>query len=96
MHISPDDDKQVQLLSADQPVTWQFIAKDGADLPSHQVRTQPADLRISVGETYDFRWVPERSGEYVLRITTTFDRGAPAFPRDAPPPHVMEIPVRVR
>jgi manganese oxidase len=96
MHISPDDDKQVQLLSGDEPVSWEFIAKDGADLPSHQVRTQPADLAISVGETYDFRWVPERAGEYVLRITTTFDRGAPAFPRDAPPPHVMEIPVRVR
>jgi manganese oxidase len=96
MHISPDDDKQVELLSRDEPVTWRFIAKDGADLPPHQVRMQPADLRIHVGETYDFRWVPERAGEYVLRITTTFDRGLLAFPRDAPPPHVAEIPVRVR
>jgi manganese oxidase len=96
MHISPDDDKQVELLAGDEPVSWQFIAKDGADLPPQQVRTQPASLLIHVGETYDFRWVPERAGEYVLRITTTFDRGVPAFPRDAPPPHVMEIPVRVR
>ena len=96
MHISPDDDKRVELLAGGEPVSWQFIAKDGADLPPHQVRTQPADLRIHVGETYDFRWVPEQAGEYVLRITTTFDRGAPAFPREAPPPHVAEIPVRVR
>jgi manganese oxidase len=96
MHISPDDDKQVELLSGDEPVTWRFIAKDGADLPPHQVRMQPADLRIHVGETYDFRWVPERAGEYMLRITTTFDGGLVAFPRDAPPPHVAEIPVRVR
>jgi manganese oxidase len=96
MHISPDDDKQVQLLSGDEPVSWEFVAKDGAYLPAHQVRTQPADLAISVGETYDFRWTPARAGDYVLRITTTFDRGAPAFPRDAPPQHVMEIPVRVR
>lgn len=96
MHISPDDDKQVELLADDEPVSWQFIAKDGADLPPHQVRTEPADLRIHVGETYDFRWVPERAGGYMLRITTTFDRGVPAFPRDAPPPHVAEIPVRVR
>ncbi len=94
MHISPDDDKQVELLAGDEPVEWQLIAKDGADLPSQQIRTQPADLRIHVGETYDYRWVPEE-GEYVLRITTTFDRGAPAFPRDAPEPHVAEIPVRV-
>jgi manganese oxidase len=96
MHISPDDDKQVELLENDEPVTWEFMAKDGADLPSHQVRMQPADLPIHVGETYDFRWAPERPGDYVLRITTTFDPGAPAFPRDAPPPHVAEIQVRVR
>jgi hypothetical protein len=51
MHISPDDDKQVELLADEEPVTWQFIAKDGADLPPHQVRTRPADLRIHVGET---------------------------------------------
>jgi manganese oxidase len=96
MHISPDDDKQVRLLSGEEPVSWQFIAKDGADLPPHQVRMLPADLQIHVGETYDFRWVPDRAGEYVLRITTTFDRGVPAFPRDAPPPHVADIAVRVR
>jgi manganese oxidase len=95
MHISPDDSKRVELLSEGEPVTWQFIAKDGAELPPHQVRMQPADLPIHVGETYDFRWLPERPGEYLLRITTTFDRGVPAFPRDAPPPHVAEVSVRV-
>jgi hypothetical protein len=81
MHISPDDDKQVQLPErrrAGEP--GEFIAKDGADLPSHQVRTEPADLPIHVGETYDFRWAPERAGEYVLRITTTFDVGLPPRP----------------
>jgi manganese oxidase len=96
MHISPDDNKRVEFLADGEPVSWEFIAKDGADLPPNQVRMQRADLPIHVGETYDFRWMPERPGEYVLRITTTFDRGAPAFPRDAPPPHVAEIPIRVR
>jgi hypothetical protein len=56
----------------------------------------PADLRIHVGETYDFLWTPAGPGDYTLRIVTTFDRGAPLFPRDAPPPHTQEIPVRVR
>lgn len=96
MHISPDDDKRVELLQGREPVSWAAVAKDGADLPPHQVRTEPADLNVHVGETYDFRWTPSRPGDYVLRITTTFDQGAPAFPRDAPPPHVVEIQVRVR
>jgi FtsP/CotA-like multicopper oxidase with cupredoxin domain len=96
MHISPDDDKRVQLLAGDEPVEWRIVAKDGADLPLHRVHGQPAELAIFVGETYDVRWTPEAPGDFVLRVTTTFDRGAPAFPRDAPPPHVAEIPVRVR
>ncbi|CAN5626420.1 hypothetical protein BH23GEM11_BH23GEM11_09730 [soil metagenome] len=77
-------------------MAWQAVAKDGADLPPHQVRMEPADFQIHVGETYDFRWTPDRAGDFTIRITTTFDRGVPAFPREAPPPHVAEIPVRVR
>jgi manganese oxidase len=95
MHISPDDEKRVQLLEGDAPLAWRVVAKDGADLPASQARTAPADLRIHVGETYDFLWAPERAGEFSLRVTTTFDRGAPLFPRPAPPPSTMEIPVRV-
>jgi manganese oxidase len=96
MHMSPDDDKRVSLLEGGEPVEWQHIAKDGADLPPSQVRTLPAELRIHVGETYDFLWTPERAGEFTLRIVTTFDPGAPAFPRQAPPPHTQDVQVRVR
>jgi manganese oxidase len=96
MHISPDDGKRVQLLAGDEPVDWQFIAKDGADLPASQVRTLPAELHIHVGETYDFLWTPEKAGAFTLRIVTTFDRGVPQFPREAPPPRTQDIPVRVR
>ena len=95
MHISPDDDKKVALLKDGEPVAWQYIAKDGADLPPNQVRTIPAELDIHVGETYDFLWMPEGSGSYILSIVTTFDRGAPAFPREAPSPHRAEVEVRV-
>jgi FtsP/CotA-like multicopper oxidase with cupredoxin domain len=95
MHISPDDDKRVQPLEEDEPVTWRHIAKDGADLPRALSRELPADLRIHVGETYDFLWTPE-AGDYTLRIVTTFDRGAPAFPRPAPPPQTQNVRVLVR
>jgi FtsP/CotA-like multicopper oxidase with cupredoxin domain len=96
MHISPDDDKRVSLLAGDRPVEWRHAAKDGADLPAREVREVPAELRINVGETYDFLWTPESAGDFTLRIETTFDRGAPVFPRNAPPPQVQAIPVRVR
>jgi len=95
MHISPDDDKRVRLLAGEEPVTWRHVAKDGADLPDAQVRDVAAVLRIHVGETYDFLWTPD-AGDYTLRILTTFDRGAPAFPREAPAPQTQDVAVRVR
>jgi acyl-homoserine-lactone acylase len=95
MHISPDDDKEVALLRDGEPVVWRHVAKDGADLPPSQVRDQPAELRIHVGETYDFLWEPTEPGEYTLRVVTDFDRGVAVFPRDAPPPDTLHIPVTV-
>jgi FtsP/CotA-like multicopper oxidase with cupredoxin domain len=96
MHISPDDRKRVQLLLGAQPVRWRALAKDGADLPSRVSRMEQADLSIDVGETYDFAWTPERAGELTLRITTTFQANPPGFAGPSPPPHEMEIVVRVR
>lgn len=95
MHISPDDDKQVRLLADGEPVTWRHIAKDGADLPASQVADVAAELRIHVGETYDYLWTPE-PGTYTLRVLTTFDRGVAAFPREAPEPVMQEVVIRVR
>jgi FtsP/CotA-like multicopper oxidase with cupredoxin domain len=96
MHISPDDRKRVRLVAGDQPVSWRALAKDGADLPPTLTRPQAADFPIDVGETYDFAWTPERPGDFSLRITTTFLANPPGFARSTPPPHEMEIPVRVR
>lgn len=95
MHVSPDDDKRVRLLAGGEPVSWRHVARDGADLPEAQVRDLPAELRIHVGETYDFLWTPA-AGEYTLSILTTFDRGVPAFPRDAPEPQQQDVLLRVR
>jgi hypothetical protein len=96
MHISPDDSKRVTLLHREGPVEWRHVAKDGADLPPNQGRSLPADLRIHVGETYDFLWTPDAPGDFTLRVLTVFDQGVPQFPREAPSPHTQDIPERVR
>jgi FtsP/CotA-like multicopper oxidase with cupredoxin domain len=48
-------------------VTWQRLAKDGADLPPQQATRVPATQRIRVGETYDFDFVPS-PGTYRLVV----------------------------
>jgi FtsP/CotA-like multicopper oxidase with cupredoxin domain len=60
INISPTIPLTFQLLADSAPVAWRAIAKDGADLPSTQKRTQPARLQIGVGETYDFEISPEQ------------------------------------
>ena len=45
---------------------WQLVAKDGADLPVHQVVTSPASKSFSVGETFDVYFTPSASGTYTL------------------------------
>lgn len=96
MHISPDDQKRVQLLAGDEPVVWRMVAKDGADLPASQEKSSDAAFDIHVGETYDFLWTPDRPGDFTLRIVTTFPTGPPGFATEAPPPHVMHVRVTVR
>jgi manganese oxidase len=96
MHISPDDEKRVALLDGETAVRWERYAKDGATLPAGQRAEGAAELTIHVGETYDFLWTPEAAGDYTLRVTTIFDRGAPLFPRPAPAPDVSEVRIRVR
>jgi FtsP/CotA-like multicopper oxidase with cupredoxin domain len=97
MHISPDDDKRVQLLDADRPVMWRQIAKDGADLPASLVTDRDADFSIGVGETYDFLWTPPHAGDFTLRIVTTFPVGPPNFiVPGSRSPHTADVSLRVR
>ena len=37
-------------------ISWRTLKKDGADLPVAYSNLQPADLQVSVGETYDIEF----------------------------------------
>jgi FtsP/CotA-like multicopper oxidase with cupredoxin domain len=51
------------------PVNWKSLAKDGADLPSHQQIIKPAFKQpVSIGQTFDFEFRPEEAGDYLFQI----------------------------
>jgi FtsP/CotA-like multicopper oxidase with cupredoxin domain len=68
INISPSIPLTFQLLVDSVPVTWRALAKDGADLPASQARSQPATVQIGVGETYDFELPSSVEGELQLRV----------------------------
>lgn len=51
-----------------EPVLWESVAKDGADLPPHQRSVLNADQVVSVGETYDFLYTPRAPGRMRVEI----------------------------
>ena len=62
-------------------MTWQPVAKDGADLPVGQAVSRPATLDIYVGETADFLFTPSERGEYALTFTSNDIRSSPRTQR---------------
>jgi hypothetical protein len=56
VHITPDDIFVVSLRTADKPIEWRPIMKDGADIPADRRAPKPAVQTIAVGETYDFEF----------------------------------------
>ncbi len=83
---NPPVDVSVKI--AGTPATWRPIAKDGANLPLGQQELCPAQLTVSVGETYDFEFRPERAGELTLEAV----RPANRFPAEITPSHkVVEL-----
>lgn len=49
-------------------VEWRAAAFDGAELVGSQRSLQPATLRLDVGQTADFLFLPPRPGTYVLSV----------------------------
>ncbi len=78
----------ISLKEAGVPATWRRFAKDGADLPAGQRELCPAQVTISVGETYDFEFRPEGAGELTLEVV----RPSIRFPAQVTPSHkVVEL-----
>lgn len=65
---------RVSLLAQGSPVKWWAVAKDGAEFPPMQVREQPADQVVSIGETYDFEFRPVAAGDLRLEVLRPFNR----------------------
>ena len=62
INITPGEILTVTLQTADGPVTWHPLTKDGAPVPPARCKPGPAKQLIGVGETYDleFRTPPQR------------------------------------
>jgi FtsP/CotA-like multicopper oxidase with cupredoxin domain len=57
INITPDDVLNVALVARNAPATWRPLTKDGAPVPPAEGQEVPAQVRIAVGETYDFEYV---------------------------------------
>ena len=69
INITPNEaDVRIRLLNKGVPVDWKVIAKDGADLPPAQVKFAPADMALTVGETYDVEYQAATPGLTDLEI----------------------------
>jgi FtsP/CotA-like multicopper oxidase with cupredoxin domain len=49
-------------------VRWRPVAKDGADFPATARTPRAAQQIVSMGETYDFEFAPERRGNLRLEV----------------------------
>jgi FtsP/CotA-like multicopper oxidase with cupredoxin domain len=69
INITPNDAAVAMSLTTEgHPVKWRAVAKDGADLPEQQAVVEDAVQPISVGETYDYEFTPNKRGLYELRF----------------------------
>lgn len=72
INIAPNLAANVLLGSETHPVTWMPIMKDGAILPTRLQKKGDARLHIASGETYDFEFQPDATGEVPVEIENAF------------------------
>lgn len=68
INIQPDASAELTLLQGGDTLTWRPFAKDGADVPPVLRAVTAAHVRLGVGETADFEWMPEQTGALVLNL----------------------------
>ncbi len=58
----------IGLFEGETPLEWRIVAKDGADLPPHQIRATSAKLdHFAPGEIIDVEFTPRTAGALTLR-----------------------------
>jgi FtsP/CotA-like multicopper oxidase with cupredoxin domain len=77
---SNDVDGVFTLKSGETILQWRLLAKDGQDVPAGQAVRKEAKQPIGVGETYDFEFQPETSGDLRLEAAAPFSRRWVIFP----------------
>jgi FtsP/CotA-like multicopper oxidase with cupredoxin domain len=78
----------VKLLDGEEVVKWKLVARDGADLPAHQIKETPARFGFASGQIMDFEFTPTKAGTLRLRSSE------PEIFDNPPPP--IEIVVNVK
>lgn len=72
VNITLDVANLLVVLKRDSTVqTWTPIARDGADLPVYRRVPTPASVPVTIGETYDVLYTPDRVGTLVLEARNT-------------------------
>src|SRR5215470_16426662 len=72
INITPvDSDLTYSIVDASgAPVSWRAIAKDGRDLPPEQAAIKTSGDAITVGETRDYSFTPQKAGELYLQAAS--------------------------
>ncbi len=75
----------VSLTEDGKPVLWNLLAQDGAQVPKERRIAQRAVQGVSIGQTRDFLFTPDKKGTLQLSIVT----GVPGTPVLIIPVHVI-------
>ena len=59
---------KIEIKDESRLLSWRALAKDGRDLPENQQNVRPAQQVVSIGETYDFEFNPDKPGDLQLEI----------------------------
>ena len=72
INITPvDSDLSYSIADASgAPVSWRALAKDGRDLPPEQAVMKTSGDTITVGETRDYSFTPQKEGELYLQAAS--------------------------
>ena len=59
---------KIEIKDDSRVLSWRALAKDGRDLPENQQTIRPAQQVVSIGETYDFEFNPDKPGDLHLEV----------------------------